>query len=83
MKDADNTMAFVIDASVALCWGLRDEDHPVASFALTLAESESIFAPAIWWFEVRNILIQNERRKRIDVLAQKKRECYANSGNSR
>lgn len=58
-------MSFVIDASVALCWGLREEINEVASHALRLLRDGSSFAPALWWFEVRNVLVQNERKKRI------------------
>ena len=58
-------MPFVIDASVAACWAFDDEDHPVAARALRLVRSDPGRVPALWWFEVRNTLIINERRKRI------------------
>ena len=31
-----------------------------------LLEDEAV-VPALWWFEVRNILVANERRRRIEV----------------
>ncbi len=58
-------MPFVIDASVAACWAFEDEDHPVAAQALGLIRTEKARVPGLWWFEVRNTLIINERRKRI------------------
>ncbi len=58
-------MPFVLDASVAACWAFDDEDHPVAAMALERMRSEEAWAPALWWFEVRNVLIVSERRGRI------------------
>lgn len=58
-------MAFVVDASVALGWALDDEAHPLPAQALAqLLESEA-WAPGLWWFELRNALIMNERRGRL------------------
>ncbi|WP_051955964.1 type II toxin-antitoxin system VapC family toxin [Beijerinckia mobilis] len=58
-------MAFVLDASVAACWVFEDEDHPAASLALERVRVEEVWVPSLWWFEVRNILIVNERRGRL------------------
>jgi predicted nucleic acid-binding protein len=58
-------MGFVLDASVGACWTFVDEDHPAAAEALRLANSSKMVVPRSWWFEIRNILIVNERRKRI------------------
>lgn len=58
-------MAFVLDASVAACWAFRDEAHPLAESALLLAKTDEMVVPGLWWFEIRNILVVNERRKRI------------------
>jgi predicted nucleic acid-binding protein len=58
-------MAFVLDASVAACWAFQDEDHPDASLAFLRIRTEEAVVPSLWWFEVRNILIVNERRRRI------------------
>jgi predicted nucleic acid-binding protein len=58
-------MAFVLDASVSACWAFADEDHPVAGVAFSSLRTEEAVVPALWWFEVRNILIVNERRGRI------------------
>ena len=58
-------MPFVLDASIAGCWAFQDEQHPRADAALTRIRTEEAVVPNIWWFEVRHILVVNERRKRI------------------
>jgi predicted nucleic acid-binding protein len=58
-------MAFVLDASVTVCWAFEDEDHPDASLAFQRIRTEEAVIPGMWWFEVRNILVVNERRGRI------------------
>ena len=57
----------MLDASVALSWALADESDPVSVRAeqeLRLPGGAAI-VPALWWYEVRNILIVSERRGRI------------------
>jgi predicted nucleic acid-binding protein len=58
-------MPFVLDASIVACWAFADEDHPVADLALERIRTDAAHVPALWWFEVRNILIVDERRKRL------------------
>jgi len=58
-------MPFVLDASIVAFWAFVDEDHPVANMALELIRTDEARVPALWWFEVRNILIVNERRERL------------------
>lgn len=58
-------MAFVLDASVTACWAFPDEAHPHAEIALQRIRTEDALVPGLWWFEVRNILVVNERRGRI------------------
>jgi predicted nucleic acid-binding protein len=58
-------MAFVLDASITACWAFQDEDHPDASLAFDRMRAEEAVVPCLWWFEVRNILVVNERRRRI------------------
>lgn len=60
-------MAFVIDASVAACWLMPDEMHPVADAARRRMRDEPALVPAVWSFEVRNVLIASEWRGRIDA----------------
>ncbi len=59
-------MPFVLDASVAACWAFDDEDHPLAALALERIRIDEARVPSLWWFEVRNTLIVNERRNRIE-----------------
>ena len=61
-------MAFVLDASVTAVWAFDDEDHPVAGLARQALIDDPAFTPSLWWFELRNTLIVNERRKRITEL---------------
>ena len=58
-------MPFVIDASITACWAFDDEDHPVAALALDRIRADEARVPSLWWFEVCNTLIVNERRGRL------------------
>ena len=58
-------MPFVVDASVSACWAFEDEEHPVAAMALDRTRWDKAFAPSLWWFELRNTLVMNERRGRL------------------
>ncbi len=58
-------MSFVLDASVSACWAFADEAHPVADEAFSNLRTAEAVVPALWWFEIRNILVVNERRGRI------------------
>lgn len=58
-------MPFVVDASVVGSWLLPDEQHPEAVTALDRLKDDEAFAPSLLWFELRNLLLANERRQRI------------------
>ena len=58
-------MPFVLDASIPACWVLQDEEDPRADTAFARIRSDEAVVPGLWWFEIRNILVVNERRKRI------------------
>jgi predicted nucleic acid-binding protein len=58
-------MAFVLDASVSAVWALADKASPMADVAAERLKSEVALVPRLWWHEVRNILVINERRLRI------------------
>lgn len=58
-------MPFVLDASVTAAWLLPDEASPMTERILDLLRIDSAFVPAIWWFEIRNLLIVGERRQRL------------------
>jgi len=56
---------FVLDASIAGCWCLHDEHDPRADAAWYRLERENALAPIQWWSEIRNVVLQAERQKRI------------------
>ena len=60
-------MSFVVDASVTAAWCFSDESQALADAALDELRKHGAVAPAIWWFEVRNLLIIGERRGQIDL----------------
>jgi predicted nucleic acid-binding protein len=57
-------MAFVIDASIAANWYFDDERDARADAALALLNDGTALAPLQWWFEVHNVILLGERRKR-------------------
>ena len=59
--------SFVLDNSVVLAWCLEDEAQPLADRAMRRVTEEGAVAPAIWWYELRNALISNERRGRLSA----------------
>lgn len=59
-------MPLVVDASVCLCWALMVEWHPIAENAYARMRTDEALVPALWWFELRNALIVNERRGRLE-----------------
>ena len=61
-------MAFALDTSTVIAWALREPD-PRAASARLLIRSEEAHVPALWWFELRNALVVNERRGRITEVA--------------
>ena len=58
-------MPIVIDNSVYLAWCMSDEDAPMADKAMSRVVEEGGVVPGIWWYELRNALLMNERRGRI------------------
>jgi predicted nucleic acid-binding protein len=60
-------MAFVLDASVSAVWALADESSSLAEIAASRLNSEFALVPSLWWYEVRNLLVINERRQRMTV----------------
>ena len=62
-------MPFVLDASVSASWGLADEDDAIADLALDRIGGDEALVPSLWWFEMRNILVMNERRGRLTEAA--------------
>jgi predicted nucleic acid-binding protein len=58
---------FVLDASVVGCWCFHDENDARADAAWDLLQVEQEVArvPLHWWFEIRNVALQGERRGRL------------------
>ena len=59
--------ALVADASLTAAWCFEDEETEYARDVLRRAQDISFFVPAIWPLEMINVLLVNERRKRITV----------------
>jgi predicted nucleic acid-binding protein len=59
-------MSLVVDASIVACWCFPDESSPVADGALAAIAADEVIVPAVWWFEVRNLLLTGERHGRMD-----------------
>ena len=59
--------ALVADCSAFLPLCFEDESSPVADAMLAEIAAGGALVPAIWWYEMRNVLVVNERRGRIDV----------------
>lgn len=60
-------MAMVPDVSAILAQALDDEDATFAeSVIAAIAEDEAI-VPTLFWYEIRNVLVMAERRKRISA----------------
>ncbi len=59
-------MTFVMDASITASWCFPDEASPIADRAFGRIAREPAAVPAHWWFELRNVLLVGERRRRLD-----------------
>jgi predicted nucleic acid-binding protein len=57
---------WVVDASFSAALFLPDETSPAARrFFSGLKSSDEVWVPSLWWFEITNVLIIAERRRRI------------------
>jgi predicted nucleic acid-binding protein len=59
--------SLVIDCSITMPWCFADEATPMTDAVQNRLAIESAIVPAIWPFEVANVLTIAERRKRISV----------------
>ena len=59
-------MAIVIDVSIAAAWCFPDEQAAAAERVLEDLPRLGGVIPWLFWYEIRNVLIVNERRARID-----------------
>lgn len=57
----------VADCSAFLPLCFEDESSAVADAMIAEIASRGALVPAIWWYEIRNVLVVNERRGRIEV----------------
>ena len=57
----------VIDNSIVLAWCLAGESDPIADHAMEIAVDHGAVVPGIWWYELRNALVVDERRGRLDA----------------
>ncbi len=65
MKATDSDR-FVVDASVALSWCLKEDKSAFGEWILDrLSEGACAVVPSLWFFETTNTLLVAERRKRI------------------
>jgi predicted nucleic acid-binding protein len=60
-------MPLVLDASVAAARLLPDEDSAYARAAFSRLEGDHAVVPALFWFEIRSVLLSNERHRRIEA----------------
>lgn len=58
-------MAFVLDASVTMAWCFADEVNPYSETVLDRLRQTDARVPAIWPFEVVNVLLMAERCRRL------------------
>ena len=57
----------IVDASVALAWCFEDEASPYTEAALDEVVRNGARVPALWIFEMANVLAMAERRGRLDA----------------
>lgn len=58
-------MAFVLDCSVTITWCFEDEASEYADAVHDFLSGSSAIVPAVWVYEVANVLAVGERRGRI------------------
>ena len=56
---------FVIDNSIVMTWCFKDQASPYADAILESLSEAVAIVPAIWPFEVANVLLVAERRQRL------------------
>ncbi len=60
-------MALVPDVSAILSQALDDEDATFAEAVIGAIANDEAVVPMLFWYEIRNVLVMAERRKRITV----------------
>lgn len=59
-------MAIVVDVSIAAAWCFPDEQANAAERVLEDLHLLGGVVPGLFWYEIRNVLVVNERRARIE-----------------
>jgi predicted nucleic acid-binding protein len=57
-------MVFVIDASIVAAFAFEEAAGPRVALAMGSLETSQALAPNLFFFEIRNLLVVNERRGR-------------------
>ncbi len=60
-------MVFVIDASIAGSLVMPDEFNDISLSVMELLKDEDAAVPMIFWYEIENLLLVAEKRKRITL----------------
>jgi hypothetical protein len=68
-------MSVVLDSSIVGCWRFPDETSSMADAAMLEVATGEAFVPAVWWFEVRNLLLTAERVGRVDPIGTAALSC--------
>lgn len=63
------TPSFVLDSSVAMAWCFLDEGTPAIKKLLERMSDEAVCVPALWFFELTNVLFLVEKKSRLDASA--------------
>ncbi|MBX7147813.1 type II toxin-antitoxin system VapC family toxin [bacterium] len=58
-------MKLVIDCSIAMSWCFEDEISEEADKILNEITRYELVVPVLWWFEISNVLVVAERKKRM------------------
>lgn len=57
----------VLDCSVAMTWCFHEEITPATRDVLDIAGTTGVVVPALWEFEIANVMIMAERKKRLSI----------------
>jgi len=60
------SVALVVDASIAVQWFVADERNALAEMILERITAEGAYVPALFRWEIENVLLSAERAGRID-----------------
>jgi predicted nucleic acid-binding protein len=61
--------ALILDCSIAMAWCFEDEASPEADIVLDRVRDGGAIVPALWYWEVGNVLAMAQRRGRISESA--------------